>query len=114
MSLLAEEMAWLTGLAKDLEWKCERPILYCDNQAAIATATSAATSERSKHIDVRHHYIRGVLEREEMRLQFCGTQEMLADTLTKTSTRNALEKFQLYGMNILNQHPMLKQLPNPI
>ncbi len=109
-----KEMAWLTGLANDLEWKAERPILYCDNQAAIATAISAATSERSKHIDVRHHYIRGVIEREEMQLEFCGTQVMLADALTKVSTRNAIEKFQVNGMNILNQYPMLKQLPNPI
>ncbi|KAF0710761.1 hypothetical protein AaE_012391 [Aphanomyces astaci] len=68
------EMLWILH---DLGQTQDTTILNCDNKAAIGTVQTASTSERSKHIEMRH----------------CGTADMWTDILTKISTKFAMEKF---------------------
>ena len=68
--------------------------MHCDNQSAIATADTVAITERSKHIDVRYHYIREQIRYKYIKVSYLPTTEMLADILTKISTNDAIVKFQ--------------------
>jgi hypothetical protein len=60
-------------------------MLHGDNQSAIALAYSDVGQfhARTKHIDIRYHFIRYVIENGSIRLVYCPTQDMVADTLTK-------------------------------
>jgi hypothetical protein len=57
--------------------------LYGDNQSAIALAKDHQYHARTKHVDIRFHFIRWVVARGSLRLVYCLTEDMVADTLTK-------------------------------
>ncbi|ETW05515.1 hypothetical protein, variant [Aphanomyces invadans] len=94
----ARESVWLHGLMRDLGSEQECLTLNCDNKSAIATANTTAISERTKHIDVRHHYLRELVRGGVLVLHFVPTADMLADALTKTATKHAIQKFVRWTM----------------
>ncbi|KAK9721226.1 hypothetical protein QE152_g5595 [Popillia japonica] len=58
-------------------------IVYCDNKSAIDLAETSAYRQRTKHIDVRHHFLREKIEDGEISINHIPTDEMTADSLTK-------------------------------
>jgi hypothetical protein len=58
-------------------------LCYEDNAACILLAGKPMFRERSKHIDVRWHYVRQKVKSQELQLVACSTHNMLADALTK-------------------------------
>ena len=64
-----------------------------DNQGAIALGKNPVHHSRTKHIDIKYHFIREKVLNEEINLKYCPTQEMIADTLTKTLAKPSFEKF---------------------
>jgi hypothetical protein len=86
----AKEGIWLKTLLKDLRFDSQNnhPILiFSDSQSAIALSKNAVHHARTKHIDIRHHFIRETIEPKQVEIEFCGTNDMIADTLTKSLTR---------------------------
>jgi hypothetical protein len=80
----AKEALWLrsfTGEVFGLE--LAPTTLFSDNKSAIALAKDHQYHARTKHIDIRFHFIRWIIENGSIRLIFCPTEDMLADTLTK-------------------------------
>lgn len=57
--------------------------LKCDNQSAIKLAESDGYRQRSKHIDIRFHYIREKMESKMFMVEYLNTEKMVADSLTK-------------------------------
>ena len=58
-------------------------VIHEDNQGCIALANNPVYQQRTKHIDVKFHFIREAMETGETKLTFCPTDKMLADILTK-------------------------------
>ncbi|GJU86054.1 hypothetical protein Tco_1293600 [Tanacetum coccineum] len=65
--------------------------LYCDNQSAIALCCNSVQHSRSKHIDIRHHFIKEQVERRVVELYFVETKYQLADIFTKALPRERFE-----------------------
>lgn len=78
-----KEALWLRKLMADLGMKTTTVRIYCDNQGAIKLLKHPIASVRSKHIDVLHHFARERVARKEVEFQYCATDEMVADNLTK-------------------------------
>lgn len=57
--------------------------LYMDNQSAIRLIKNPEFHKRSKHIDVRYHFIRDKYEEKCFDLEYIDTNNMLADIFTK-------------------------------
>jgi hypothetical protein len=57
--------------------------INCDNQSAIALSKDDRFHARTKHIDIRFHFIRYVIEQEKIQLIYCPTENMKADIFTK-------------------------------
>jgi len=84
----AKEGIWLNRLYLDIFPKAEtKVILHEDNQAAITIAKNEVINERSKHIDVRYHFIRDHVEKGNIILNYCPTDLMVADAFTKPLER---------------------------
>ena len=85
LSTATQEAVWIRKLLSDLGVSQDQPTTIMeDNQGAICIAKNPVTHSRSKHIDVRYHYIREALNSNIVNLQYCPTHDiMLADTLTK-------------------------------
>jgi hypothetical protein len=77
------EGMWLRTWISEI-FKAEVPILiHCDNQSAIALAKNDTFHQRTKHIDIRHHFIREQVAFKSIELKFEPTDRMQADILTK-------------------------------
>lgn len=75
---------WLKGILKELEVVADECIdIMCDNSSAIKLSKNPIMHRRTKHIDVRYHYLRNLSNEEEIRLVFCGTNDQVADIMTK-------------------------------
>ena len=80
----AKEALWLHSLITQVFGPLtQATTLFLDNQSAIALAKDHQYHPRTKHIDIRFHFIRWVVEDGKIRLIFCPTDDMVADTLTK-------------------------------
>jgi hypothetical protein len=80
----AKEAVWLCHLKGELLTPLINPIMiYCDNQAALKLATDDNYQARTKHIDIRYHYIQQVINVGEISITYCPTDDMTADILMK-------------------------------
>ncbi|MCO5602098.1 hypothetical protein L7F22_056226 [Adiantum nelumboides] len=84
-----KEAIWLGRLVVDLGIKVEMPDLYCDTQSAIQLAKDSVFHLKIKHIDVKYHFIRGVLEDKQIQLMNIHTKDNPADLLTKELSRES-------------------------
>lgn len=78
----AKEALWLQRMLNDLRVKCDCMPVCVDNQSAIKMAENAEF-RRSKHIDVRYHFIRDVVSRKKISLRYVQSERQLADIFTK-------------------------------
>jgi hypothetical protein len=80
----SKEALWLRSLISQIFDPITEPTtLFSDNQSAIALTKDHQYHARTKHIDIRFHFIRWIIEEGKLCLVFCPTGDMLADTLTK-------------------------------
>lgn len=83
------------GLTKLAEIK-----VFCDNHGARKLAENPVFHNRTKHIDVKHHYVREVLHRGELTVEHIPTTEMASDFLTKSVPASKLRKcLKLLGIS---------------
>ena len=80
----SREVVWLRRLLDQIGIRQEIPtILNCDNKSAIALSHNPEHHTRSKHIDVRLHYIREQVTNEIVKINHVSSKIQLADILTK-------------------------------
>jgi hypothetical protein len=78
------EIKWLHGLLKELGVSVpSTPILLGDNQSTQELSKNGVKSERTKHIDIKYHFITDEVSQGNVRLQWVSTKKQLADVLTK-------------------------------
>ena len=79
-----KEALWLRSFIGEVLVPLDEPItLFSDNQSAIALAKDHQYHTHTKHIDIRFHFIRWVVNDGKIHLVFCPTNDMVANTLTK-------------------------------
>ncbi|GJV04566.1 retrovirus-related pol polyprotein from transposon TNT 1-94 [Tanacetum coccineum] len=78
-----KEAIWLRGLLEELGIESNTLAVNCDNQGAIHLSRNHVFHERTKHINVRYHFIREVLEAKMVKVLKVGTEHNVADALTK-------------------------------
>ncbi|GKB59652.1 hypothetical protein Tco_0915838 [Tanacetum coccineum] len=78
-----KEAIWLRGLLEELGVELNTVVVNSDNQGAIHLSWNHVFHERTKHINVRYHFIREVLEAKSVKVLKVGTEHNVADALTK-------------------------------
>ena len=77
--------------------------LYCDNKSAIALCCNNVQHSRSKHIDIRYHFIKEQVENGVVELYFVRTDYQLADIFMKALPRERLNfLIEKLGMKIMS------------
>eukprot|EP00253_Pinus_taeda_P027607 PITA_27607 len=83
-SMASCEAIWLRRLFSELFGHVlDTTVILCDNQSGIRLSESPVFHDRSKHIDIRYHFIQDMVQRGAIRLHHIGTDEQVADILTK-------------------------------
>lgn len=94
MAHASKEAIWLRTLLSEIGFPQESPsTIHVDNQGAIALANNPVHHARTKHIDIRHHFIRERIQSQEIELVYCPTDQMIADVLTKGLAKPKHEGF---------------------
>ncbi|GJR65925.1 hypothetical protein Tco_0011990 [Tanacetum coccineum] len=91
MSGCCAQILWMRSQLSDYGFAFNKIPLYCDNRSAIALCCNNVQHSRSKHIDIRHHFIREQVEKGVVELYFVTTDYQLADIFTKALPRERFE-----------------------
>ncbi|KAJ1296499.1 hypothetical protein BS78_01G305500 [Paspalum vaginatum] len=84
ISEACKETIWLRGLYSELYGvSCSCVIIHCDSQSVIYLTKNQMFYERTKHIDVRYHFIRGVIAEGGIKVRKISTHDNPADTMIK-------------------------------
>nr|GEX12917.1 retrovirus-related Pol polyprotein from transposon TNT 1-94 [Tanacetum cinerariifolium] len=78
-----KESIWLKGLLIELGVNLRSVVVNFDNQSAIHLLRNAMFHERTKHINVRYHFIKEIMEFKDIKVAKIGTKDNAADTFTK-------------------------------
>ncbi|GJV45763.1 hypothetical protein Tco_1430299 [Tanacetum coccineum] len=74
---------WMKSQLTDYDIIYEKVPIFCDNTSAIAISNNPVLHSRTKHIDIRYHFIRDYIFKGDIELHFIPTQYQLADIFTK-------------------------------
>jgi transposase InsO family protein len=89
------EAIWLRKLLTGLfDLEMEATMILCDNQSCIKMTENPVFHDKTKHIEIWYHYIRDMVQKGVVKLQYVGTDEQVADVLTKPLSRVKFEYFR--------------------
>ena len=97
LAAAVQEGMYLTQMIKEIGEVTGPVLIFEDNQGTIALSKNPVNRQRSKHIDVRYHFIRSAQNAGKIISKYCPTAEMVADVMTKPITKFKLQKFRNYS-----------------
>jgi hypothetical protein len=77
------QLLWMRLTLRDFGCKFSKVPLLCDNESAIKLANNSVNHSRTKHIDIRHHFLRDHEAKGDIALSHVSTDKQLADIFTK-------------------------------
>ena len=102
----AKEAIWLRSFVSEITGKQEKPLtISCDNQGAITLLKDNKFHARTKHIDLRYHFIREAVEDGKIKVKYVPTDENVSNIFTKALPK---QKFTCF-IEMLG----LKEIPKP-
>jgi hypothetical protein len=94
-SAAIQEVLWLRGLLKELGLQSQvGSIVHGDNQSAIAVTKNGIKGERTKHVDVKYHFVTETVDRGDVQLKWIPTAEQQADIFTKALPQPSFEQLR--------------------
>ncbi|WJX40607.1 hypothetical protein P8452_28061 [Trifolium repens] len=85
------QLLWMKQMLGEYNVQQDVLTLYCDNLSAINISKNPIQHSRTKHIDIRHHFIRDLVEDNIVTLEHVATENQLADIFTKALDANRFE-----------------------
>jgi len=74
--------------------KLEKVPLCCDNTSAINLTKNPIQHSKTKHIEIRHHFIRDHIQKGDIEIMFVKTENQLVDLFTKPLLRDRFNKLR--------------------
>ena len=105
LSDCSRQVVWIHTLLGEISYKLNSIPICGDSQGSIFMSANPVTESRSKHIDIRYHYIREVIERKLVEVFFIDGNDNPADLFTKNLGHVKFEKFRaLLGLEFYSDN----------
>ncbi|GKA03634.1 retrovirus-related pol polyprotein from transposon TNT 1-94 [Tanacetum coccineum] len=101
LSACCAQVIWMRTQLLDYGYKYNRIPMYCDSKSAIAISCNPVQHSKTKHIDIRYHFIKEHVEKGTVEIYFVGTEYQLADLFTKALPK---ERFEYLVHRIVDVH----------
>ena len=89
----SKEAVWLSSLLIEIGETSKQPVpIFCDNQSAIQSIRNPAFHQRTKHIDIKYHFVRSLQENQIIDVSFVPSKEQKADMFTKPLPRSEFNR----------------------
>jgi hypothetical protein len=95
----SKEAIWIKRLFDNLRLSSQSPLIYIDNLGCIQNIQNPRHHERTKHIDIRYHFVRELVENKSVEIQHISSEQNTADILTKSLPRDAHE-YHVRGLGL--------------
>jgi hypothetical protein len=95
------QLLWMGQNLRDYGYKLRKVPLLCDNESAICMADNPVEHSRTKHIDIRYHFLRDHQQKGDIEIPYVNTQNQLADIFTKPLDEKTFSKLR-NELNILD------------
>ena len=97
------QILWMKQTLKDFGCELTKIPLLCDNESAIKLANNLVNHSRTKHIDIRHHFLRDQEAKGDIIIHHMSTEKQLVNIFTKP-----LDESRFYALrselNIIDSH----------
>ena len=100
------QLLWMKQTLKDYGIHLKQVPLYGDNESAIKIANNPVQHSKTKHIEIRHHFLRDHVMKEDIDIIHVNTEEQLTDIFTKPSDEKRFYKLRC-ELNILESSNVL-------
>ena len=85
----------MRGMMKELELPLSNPsVVYCDNQPTISISKNGIKGERTKHVDIKYHFVTEMINEGVIESKYIPTDKQQADMLTKALHKPRFEEFR--------------------
>lgn len=89
------QAVWMKNILEEIGFIQETfTTLWCDNSSAIKFSRNPVLHRRSKHIHVRFHFLRELVNESVISLEYCSTENQLADVMTNAVKLDVFEKLR--------------------
>jgi hypothetical protein len=86
------QILWMKQTLTDIQVEYEEPILiYCDNTSVISISKNRVMHSKMKHIPIKYHLLREQVAKKNIRIEYVGTKEQVADIFKKPLPWEAFE-----------------------
>ena len=88
-----QEAVWLRRFLHHLEivkTTSELMMIYCDSMVALASAKDPKYHGKTKHIQIRYHFVRDMITQNEVVMRHIPTSKMVADSFTKPKSKGCI------------------------
>lgn len=93
LSEACTEVIWIKRILQEMGLKISNAIeIFEDNQSCINLTKNAVLHKRTKHIDIRHNFVRDLVEEKEVIVKYIQSEHQVADLMTKALSRSRFEK----------------------
>jgi len=89
------QLLWIRPQLKDFAIDMGCIPIFCDNASAINIAKNPCQHKRTKDIDIHHPFLRDIIEKRLILMNFCATHKQIADIFTKALSREQFERNRL-------------------
>nr|GEW69453.1 integrase, catalytic region, zinc finger, CCHC-type, peptidase aspartic, catalytic [Tanacetum cinerariifolium] len=114
LSCCCAQVLWMRSQLTDYGLGFNKILMYCDNKSAIVLCCNNVQHSRSKHIDIRFHFIKELVVNEVLELYFVNMEYQLADIFTKALCKEIIE-FLINKLGMRSFTPdTLKQLADEV
>ncbi|KAJ9538853.1 LOW QUALITY PROTEIN: hypothetical protein OSB04_031586 [Centaurea solstitialis] len=105
------QVLWMRTQLRDYGYNFNHIPIYCDSKSAIAITCNPVQHTRTKHIDIRYHFIKDHVEKGTIELYFVNTEYQLADLFTKPLDEKRFN-FLISKLGMYNGEPELFRSPS--
>ena len=85
------QLLWMKKVLTDYGISQDIMVVYCNNSSAIDISKNTVQHSKTKHIEIRYHFIRDLVERKIVCLEYIPTERQNADIFTKPLDRSKFE-----------------------
>ena len=94
-ALYCTQLLWLRQQVSDFRLSFSDVPILCDNTSAINISKNPVQHARTKHIEIRHHFLRDCVEKKIVSMNFISTNDQIVDIFTKALNREPFETLRL-------------------
>ena len=100
------QVLWIKQQLVDYSVSCSEIVIHCDNTSAINLSKNPIQHSKSKHIDIKHHFLRDHVQKGDIQLIYLDTKYQIADIFTKPLLderfKDLIKTLNMLSLSVLN------------